>query len=131
MLDPTTIQQSGQHSIDERWQKQLIETAVFFCRHKTQVSITEQIFNDWRFTQTEGNQKLRVELAKIFAEQFDRLTLEEINRFVGWLRGNDALVKKKRGKTTHAACRSVTRPSSPRPWERAGGEAESPANPSS
>jgi Mg-chelatase subunit ChlD len=82
------------YHIEQRWQDQLVETAVFFCRHKTQVSIAEQIVNDWRFQQTEGNQKARAALAKVFSENFDRLTLEEIDRFINWLRGNDSLVTK-------------------------------------
>ncbi len=84
----------GGYHIDQRWQNQLIETAVFFCRHKTRFSIAEQIINDWRFQQTEGNQKARAALAKVFAENVDRLTLEEIGRFINWLRGNDSLVTK-------------------------------------
>ena len=76
------------YHIDQRWQDQLVETAVFFCRDKTHVSIAEQILNDWRFQQQgEANQKVRAALAKVFAEKFDRLTLDEINRFIGWLRG--------------------------------------------
>ncbi len=83
------------YHIDERWQKQLIETAVFFCRDKNHVSIAEQILNDWRFQQQgDANQKVRLEMAKIFAVGFNRLSLDEINRFIGWLRGNDSLVTK-------------------------------------
>ena len=85
------------YHIDKRWQEQLVETAIFFCLDKTHVSITEQILNDWRFQQppqSEAHQKLRAALAKIFAEKFDRLTLDEINRFMGWLRGNDSPVTK-------------------------------------
>ena len=87
------------YRIDQRWQEQLIETAVFFCRHKTQYSIAEQIVNDWRLQQTEGSQKVRLALAKVFAENFDRLTLEEIERFINWLHYNDALVTKGEWKT--------------------------------
>ncbi len=85
------------YHIDERWQRQLVETAVFFCRDTNHVSITEQIMNDWRFQQPpqgEANQKLRAALAKIFVENFDRLTLDELDRFIGWLRNNDSLVTK-------------------------------------
>ena len=80
--------------IDQRWQDQLIETAVFFCRHKTQFSIAEQIVNDWRLQQSGGSEKVRAALAKVFVENFDRLTLDEIDRFINWLRGNDSLVTK-------------------------------------
>jgi predicted Zn-dependent protease len=84
---------NGQRIVDPRWQDQLVATAEFFCQHKTQVSISERIANDWRFQQTEANHKLRLKLAKVFAEHFDRLTLDQINRFVSWLRGDDSLVK--------------------------------------
>ena len=53
--------------IDERWQQQLVETAVFFCRDKNHVSIAEQIINDWRFQQppqSEANRKLRAGLGE-------------------------------------------------------------------
>ena len=83
------------YRIDQRWQKQLVATAIFFCRDKNHVSITEQIMSDWRLQQQgEASQSIRAELAKIFVENFDRLTLEEIDRFIGWLRGNDSLVTK-------------------------------------
>ena len=85
---------NGYH-IDQRWLDHFVETAVFYCADKDHVSIAEQIINDWRFNQTEGNQKVRTALAKMFAEKFDRLDLNEINRFINWLRGNDALVSKK------------------------------------
>jgi tetratricopeptide (TPR) repeat protein len=84
----------GGNHIDQRWQDELAETTVFFCRSKTQVSISEKILNDWRFQQVAANQKARAELAKIFAATFDRLPMEEIDRFINWLRGNDLLVTK-------------------------------------
>jgi hypothetical protein len=83
----------GQRFIDPRWQKQLVETAVVFCRHKTQFTITESILNDWRFQQTEANHTLRAELAKILAAHFDSLTVEQINRFAVWVRSDSSLVK--------------------------------------
>ncbi len=88
----------GGYRIDKHWQDELVETAVFFCLDKTRVSITEQILNDWRFQQSGGNEKVRPALAKVFIEKFDRLNLDELNRFINWLRGNDALVTKKQWK---------------------------------
>jgi predicted Zn-dependent protease len=84
----------GGYHIDEHWQEQLVQTAVFFCHDKNHVSITEQILNDWRFQQTGAGAKVRADLARVFNEQFDRLTLDELDRFIGWLRGNDSLVTK-------------------------------------
>ncbi len=82
------------YHIDQHWQDELVATAVFFCTDKNHVSIAEQIINDWRFQQNECNQKLRAALAKVFAEKFDRLALDDIDRFINWLRGNGSLVSK-------------------------------------
>ncbi|MCC6125288.1 MAG: tetratricopeptide repeat protein [Pirellulales bacterium] len=93
------VDRYGNYRIDERWQKQLVDTALFYVRHKTQYSIAQQIIDHWRFQQTAGGLQLRKELAKIFAGNFDRLGVEEIDRFAGWLRGNDTIVKKVEWKT--------------------------------
>ena len=76
----------GNYHFEDRWQKELIETALFFALHKTQYSIADRIIGSWQFNQTEGIRKLREKLAAMFAEHFDRLSPHEISRFVGWLR---------------------------------------------
>jgi tetratricopeptide (TPR) repeat protein len=74
------------------WERQLSETVVFFARHEKLFSLSEWIIHNNEFWQTEAGVKARAQRRKIFEENFDRLSVAEIERFVGWLpnEGSDA-----------------------------------------
>ncbi len=89
----------GTEKARDHWQRQLIETAAFFARNEAHVSIADWVLDNWQFRQSEACREAKAKLGKILAENFDRMNVKEINRFVEWLRGEEKIVDKNAWKT--------------------------------
>lgn len=73
----------------------LSDTAIFFARHEKLYYLTEWIMRNWDFQRTEAFDKTWAQLAKILAENFDRMSVAEIMHFVGWLHEREKSFDKK------------------------------------
>jgi Flp pilus assembly protein TadD len=75
--------------IDERWLAPLTQTALFFAKHETGVSIADRIISQYQFRRTEESQRLRKTLAGILSAEIDKMPAERVRYFVSWLQTDD------------------------------------------
>jgi tetratricopeptide (TPR) repeat protein/Mg-chelatase subunit ChlD/outer membrane lipoprotein-sorting protein len=82
--------------IQKIWLEQLAETAMFFARDNARWSNADQIFGNWQFHQTEYFRKTREKLAKMFADEFDSLSIAKANWLIRWLSNDEAIVTREK-----------------------------------
>jgi tetratricopeptide (TPR) repeat protein len=75
--------------IDDRWLRPLADAVLFFSRHATLADVAETIMGQWRFTQTDECRRLRGDIARVIADELDKLTPEQLGRLVRWIMTND------------------------------------------
>jgi len=79
--------------IDPRWPDPLADLVLFCARHDVRLDIAQEIMGDWRFMQTDSCRRARKELAKMLRQGAEKLSPEQIERFVGWIMPNDPAVE--------------------------------------
>jgi Flp pilus assembly protein TadD len=75
--------------VEERWQAPLAQAVLFFARHQTEGSIAEQIMSHRQFPDTDEGRRVRKTIAGILTAEIGKLTAEQVQRFVRWMRPGD------------------------------------------
>ena len=79
--------------IEERWQSPLADAALFFAKTKWQQSTADQIMNHWRFQQTDQCRRVRKTAAELLKTDAEKLPVDQIQRYIGWIMPNDPAVE--------------------------------------
>src|SRR5262249_34543901 len=76
--------------VEERWETPLAQAALFFARHETHYSTTDQILSSQGFRRSEELPGVRKKLAGILSADIDKMPPQQARRFVGWVQQDDA-----------------------------------------
>ena len=79
--------------IEERWLKPLADAAFFFARSESQQNIADTIMNNWRFQQTDQCRRVRKSAAELLKSELEKLTADQIQRYISWIMPNDPVVE--------------------------------------
>ncbi|HEV3120214.1 MAG TPA: hypothetical protein VGY58_24345 [Gemmataceae bacterium] len=75
--------------VEERWLAPLAQAALYFARHEEHVAAAEQIISNYSFQRSEEARKLRKTLAGVLTAEIDKLSAEQVRRFVDWVQSED------------------------------------------
>ncbi len=79
--------------IDERWLAPLADAALFFAKSDSQQNIADTIMGNWRFQQTDECRRVRKSVAAMLGTEMEKLSADQIQRYVSWIMPNDPAVE--------------------------------------